>query len=121
MLRSDRTLNRGVGPESVGVDAIVRTGPCREVRAFGFEACDRTFDHRQTIYTRRVQGKGPLSYTIYNRRGGSMEDTKSFNGAGRTRRCNYARRICGMPYRSEPEFCSDCGRGTVVSIEYVRG
>ena len=53
-----------------------------------------------------------------------MEDTKSVNavnGAGRTRQCNYARRICGTSYRSKPEFCYDSERGTLVSIEYVRG
>jgi hypothetical protein len=50
-----------------------------------------------------------------------MKDTKSVNGAGGARRCSYACRICGTPYRSEPEFCYDCGRGTVVPIEYVRG
>lgn len=68
-----------------------------------------------------MQGKMTLSYTIYNRLEGSMEETKSVSGAGRSRRCNYARRIYGTPYRSEPEFCYDRGRGTVVPIEYVVG
>lgn len=48
-----------------------------------------------------------------------MEDTKSVDGAGGSRRWNYACRICGTPFRSKPEFCYDCSRGTVVPIEHV--
>jgi rRNA maturation endonuclease Nob1 len=50
--------------------------------------------------------------------GESMKDIEAVDGAGRSR-WDYACRICGTPYRSKPEFCYDCGRGTVVPIEYV--
>jgi rRNA maturation endonuclease Nob1 len=50
--------------------------------------------------------------------GESMKDVEAVDGADRSR-WSYACRICGAPYRSKPEFCYDCGRGTVVPIEYV--
>lgn len=48
-----------------------------------------------------------------------MRNTEPSIDADRSREWNYARQICGTVFRSKPEFCYDCGRGTIVPIEYV--